>query len=258
MNLAFRMLAAGLTLGCLSFPVRAVSPFPEDLRGVCITGVPGSGGLLLDGRMLRAGEVLTAEQAARVVPVSGESGALVRYLPVSDHGVEPPAVISVGRRDNQAPEALDSLMETYQNLPNTHSLRASDPEGMGVGEILIGLHQGIQGLRGLIVPPPHRNHRRGFHPVVGYRQIPDQSARFPGNGDHPCGLLCRQHIPGPEHPPVQQKSSGARNPGDADPSEILREGADGPDGKTQTAESQPRRQHTKCQIHACYLQKRCR
>ena len=127
MNMAFRMLAAGLAFGCLSLPVQA-SPFPEDLRGVCITGVPASGGLLLDGRLLRAGDVLTAEQAERVVPVSGESGALVRYLPVSDNGVEAPAVISVGRRDNQAPEALDSLMETYQNLPNTHMLRASDPE----------------------------------------------------------------------------------------------------------------------------------
>ena len=130
MNMAFRILAAGLALGLLELPaeVRAHSPFPDHLRGVCITGVPESGGLQLDGRMLRAGEVLTAEQAARVIPVSGEPGALVRYLPVSDKGVEAQAVIPVGRRDNQPPQALDSLMETYQNRPNTHMLRVSDPE----------------------------------------------------------------------------------------------------------------------------------
>ena len=127
MKMVFRMLAAGLALGCLGLPVRA-SPFPRELRGVCITDVPESGGLMLDGRMLRAGDVLTGEQAARAASVPGAAGAEVRYLPVSAGGVGAPAVICVGRRKDQAPEARDSLMETYQNLANTHALRAWDPE----------------------------------------------------------------------------------------------------------------------------------
>ena len=107
----------------------------ETLSGICITGVPDSGTVMLGGRILRAGDILTAEQICRMTfqSLSSESDqqATVTYLPIFPDRVEAMTTLSVaviGRAD-EAPVAQDSAMETYRNLPNEAMLKVSDPEG---------------------------------------------------------------------------------------------------------------------------------
>ena len=109
----------------------------EELAGICITGLPeeNTGTVMLGQRVLRAGDILTAEQVAQMTfhPLRTEKDlqAQLTYLPVYADGVESMEVMSlavIGKTD-RAPVAEDSAMETYKNLPNEALLKVKDPEG---------------------------------------------------------------------------------------------------------------------------------
>ena len=109
--------------------------FGRDLRGICVTAVPETGVLRLGSRIIRRGDVLTAGQLEGRTFCAGEEtqedAARIRYLPMSDSGLQEEAelVISIRGRKNEAPTAEDSKMETYKNLPNEGLLTVTDPEG---------------------------------------------------------------------------------------------------------------------------------
>ncbi len=109
----------------------------QDLAGICITALPDSstGTVMLGNRVLRAGDILTADQIAQMTfhPIATESDreTTVTYLPIYTDRVEAAAVMSIaviGKTD-QAPIAEDSALETYRNLPNEGLLKVKDPEG---------------------------------------------------------------------------------------------------------------------------------
>ena len=108
----------------------------EPLSGICITGLPEShtGTVLLGSRVLCRGDILTAEQVEQMVfcPLKTQEDkvAQVTYLPIYETRVEPAAVmtLSIRGREDKAPVAQDSVLETYKNLSNAGKLMASDPE----------------------------------------------------------------------------------------------------------------------------------
>lgn len=109
----------------------------EDLIGICITGLPeaSTGTVMLGNRVLRTGDILTAGQVAQMTfsPLRTETDqtAVVTYLPIFENRVAPAATATLsirGKQDN-APIAEDSAVETYKNLPNEGTLKVSDPEG---------------------------------------------------------------------------------------------------------------------------------
>jgi len=131
--------AAAAELDCDStycFSPEDFSP-EKNLSGICITGVPETriGTVMLDSRVLRPGDVLTAEQVAQMTfcPLRTETDrtAQITYLPICDNTVAPAAVmtISVRGREDKAPVAEDLATETYKNLPTTVPLKVTDPEG---------------------------------------------------------------------------------------------------------------------------------
>ena len=138
--------AAGLFFGVLAAEVDCDSTYcftAEDfsetgeLTGICITGLPDSsaGTVLLGNRVLRSGDILTAEQVGQMTfaPLRTEedAAASVTYLPIYENRVEPSATmtISIKGKTDQPPVAEDLALETYKNLPNDGILKASDPEG---------------------------------------------------------------------------------------------------------------------------------
>lgn len=146
----FRIAAGCLCLGLACAPVLAaevdagqvycfsLSDFAREetaLTGVCITGLPEQGRLLLGDRVIRAGDILTGEQLSMLTfaPEGREEDgtAVVRYLPVFSDGIseETELTISVWGKRDDPPVAEDSAIETYKNLPNEGMLRFSDPEG---------------------------------------------------------------------------------------------------------------------------------
>lgn len=112
--------------------------FSEDhtLSGICITGLPdpATGTVMLGSRILRTGDILTASQIAQMtfVPLRCEEDmdTSVSYLPIYPDRVEKDATmtISIRGKEDKAPVAEDSAIETYKNLPNTGKLKAFDPE----------------------------------------------------------------------------------------------------------------------------------
>ncbi len=107
----------------------------DPLAGICITSLPENGTVMLGSRVLRPGDILTAEQISQMTfcPLRTEidCSAQVEYLPIYDHAVAPCATMSIAIRgkENKAPAAEDFALETYKNLPNTGKLKVSDPEG---------------------------------------------------------------------------------------------------------------------------------
>ena len=108
----------------------------DSIAGICITGLPenSTGTVMLGSRVLRSGDILTAQQVQQMVfqPLSTQENrvAQVTYLPIYENRVEPAAVmtLSIRGKEDKAPVALDSALETYRNLPNHGVLSASDPE----------------------------------------------------------------------------------------------------------------------------------
>ena len=109
----------------------------DNLAGVCITGLPqpDAGTVMLDTRVIRSGDILTAEQLSQLtftaLGTPEDKEAVVTYLPIYEDRVEKPATmaISIRGREDKAPEVKDMTLETYKNLPNNGKLQASDPEG---------------------------------------------------------------------------------------------------------------------------------
>ena len=148
----FPLYAAALALcfGFCSFPAEAAevgageiycfrtTDFAREesaLAGICITGLPDSGRLLLGSRVIRSGDILTGDQLEKLTyaPENSEEDdtAAVRYLPIFSGGLaeEATVTISVWGKSDDAPVAEDSAIETYKNLPNEGLLKVHDPEG---------------------------------------------------------------------------------------------------------------------------------
>ena len=112
----------------------------ESLAGICITGLPeaAAGTVKLGARVLRCGDILTAEQISQMTfsPVQTETGAdaVMTYLPVfADRvGASASMTISILGKENKAPVAQDFTLETYKNLPLEGKLKADDPEGQAM------------------------------------------------------------------------------------------------------------------------------
>lgn len=107
----------------------------EEIAGICVTSVPDSGAVLLGDRTVQPGDVLTAAQVAQMTfaPADTETDAqaVMEYLPIYPDRVDAAAAMTIqviGKQD-QAPVAEDSAMETYKNLPNEGLLKVEDPEG---------------------------------------------------------------------------------------------------------------------------------
>lgn len=117
----------------------------ENLTGICITQLPdaATGTVMLGNRVIRSGDILTAQQLAQMTfsPLRTEENqdAVVTYLPIFSDRVEPSATmtISIHGKEDKAPVAQDSAMETYKNLPNQGKLNASDPEGESLTYTLV-------------------------------------------------------------------------------------------------------------------------
>ena len=109
--------------------------FGDGLQGACVTSTPRTGSVCLGQRIIRPGDVLTAEQLAQLTyshPGSEtDIQAVMGYLPLNAEGLgqEAELVFSIRGRKNEAPMAEDSGIETYKNLPNEGLLSVTDPEG---------------------------------------------------------------------------------------------------------------------------------
>ena len=148
-----RFLALMAALVCLLGTVRIASAAqvdsdgvycftPEDfsegeLAGVCITYVPETelGAVMLGERMLRPGDILTADQVSQMTfcPVRSEEDMTVSVscLPIYSDRVDPEVTMTIAIRgkENKAPIAENSALETYKNIPLEGSLKVKDPEG---------------------------------------------------------------------------------------------------------------------------------
>ena len=117
----------------------------EGLTGICITGLPDSsaGTVKLGARVLRSGDILTAEQIGQMTfePLRRESDAeaVVTYLPIYANRVDTAAAmtISILGKEDKAPIAEDFALETYKNLPLEGKLKVSDPEGQTLTYTLV-------------------------------------------------------------------------------------------------------------------------
>ena len=109
----------------------------DELAGICITQLPdaSTGTVLLGSRVIREGDILTAHQVSQMtfVPLRTETDrdAVVTYLPIYDNRVDTSTTmtLSIRGKEDKAPVAQDSSLETYKNLPNQGQLKVSDPEG---------------------------------------------------------------------------------------------------------------------------------
>ena len=109
----------------------------QPLAGICITQLPdaASGTVMLGTRVLQPGDILTADQVAQMTfaPLRTQEDvqATVSYLPIYENRVEKSATMTIAIRgkEDKAPTAQDSALETYKNLPNGGKLKVSDPEG---------------------------------------------------------------------------------------------------------------------------------
>ena len=112
----------------------------EALSGICITELPDAdtGTVLLGTRVLREGDILTADQLAQMTfaPLRTETDqdAVVTYLPIYENRVETTAsmTIAIRGKEDKAPVAEDLAAETYKNLPTDGTLKVNDPEGQAV------------------------------------------------------------------------------------------------------------------------------
>ena len=109
----------------------------EPLEGICVTSLPDSrtGTVMMGSRVIRCGDILTADQLTQLTfqPLRAEADqeAVVTYLPIYENRVATSATttISIRGKEDKAPVAQDSTLETYKNLANTGKLKANDPEG---------------------------------------------------------------------------------------------------------------------------------
>ena len=128
----------------------------QKLSGICVTALPDSsaGTILLGQRVVRTGDILSADQLSQLtfqpLRTEADTDVTVTYLPIYENKVdkESTMTICIRGREDKAPVAEDSVMETYKNLANTGNLKAHDPEGENLtftltraprrGEVAIG------------------------------------------------------------------------------------------------------------------------
>ena len=110
----------------------------ENFAGICVTALPEQGAVKLGNRLIRPGDILTAEQTALLTyeptPMEARYTAQLNYLPIFRDRVEAVTTMAItvfGKKD-QPPVAEDSALETYKNLPNEGLLKVSDPEGQAL------------------------------------------------------------------------------------------------------------------------------
>lgn len=108
----------------------------EAISGICITDLPeGKGSVLLGTRVLRAGDILTADQVSQMTfaPTRTEEDQSVQvgYLPIFPDHVAENVTMTIGIRGKEdlPPVAEDSAVETYKNIPVSDHLKVTDPEG---------------------------------------------------------------------------------------------------------------------------------
>jgi VCBS repeat-containing protein len=109
----------------------------EKLAGICITELPDAqtGTVWLGSRILREGDILTADQLAQMTfaPLRTEEDqyATVTYLPIYADRVEAGTTMTIAIRgkEDKAPVAEDTTAETYKNLSAEGTLKVNDPEG---------------------------------------------------------------------------------------------------------------------------------
>ena len=109
----------------------------EEVKGICITQLPDpeTGTVMLGTRVLRQGDILAAEQLAQMtfspLRTQEDATATVTYLPIYENRVAPSTTMTIAIRgkEDKAPVAQDSSVETYKNLPNEGKLKVTDPEG---------------------------------------------------------------------------------------------------------------------------------
>ena len=137
LGLAEPALAAEVDSGALyCFTSADFAGGEEPLTGICVTGLPEAhtGTVLLGNRVVCKGDILTAQQVEQMVfcplKTQEDKSAQVTYLPIYDSRVETEAVmtLAIRGREDKAPVAQDSPLETYKNLSNDGTLLASDPE----------------------------------------------------------------------------------------------------------------------------------
>ena len=116
----------------------------ENFTGICITDLPkAEGTLCLGTRILQPGDILTAQQISQMTfsPLRTESDreVAVGYLPIYKNHVaeESQMTLSILGKEDNAPVAEDSAMETYKNLPGSGKLKVTDPEGQAMTYTLI-------------------------------------------------------------------------------------------------------------------------
>lgn len=154
-----RLLAAALCVLCFAVPAAAAEvdcddvycfspgdfPGEEPITGICITGLPDpdTGTLLLGSRVVRSGDILTAQQVEQLtfspLYTTADQTAQMEYLPIYETRVAPctAMTISIRGKENLAPTAEDSTAETYKNLAATAKLKAADPEGLPLTYTLV-------------------------------------------------------------------------------------------------------------------------
>lgn len=107
------------------------------LAGICVLSLPDSsaGTVMLGTRVVQPGDILTAQQVAKLtfVPLQTQEdvAASMTYLPVYEDYVAASATmtISIRGKEDKAPVAEDFALETYKNLANDGNLKTKDPEG---------------------------------------------------------------------------------------------------------------------------------
>lgn len=112
----------------------------EPLAGICITGLPAAdtGTAMLGRRVLQPGDILTVDQLAQMtfapLRTQVDKDAVMTYLPIYENRVAPAAAMTIAVRgkEDKAPVAQDSAVETYKNLPNEGTLKVTDPEGQAM------------------------------------------------------------------------------------------------------------------------------
>ena len=119
---------------------------PEgNLAGICITALPDAshGTILLGTRVLRPGDILTAQQVSEMTftPLRSEAdvSARMEYLPIYENHVAPCAsmTIAIRGKEDKAPIAEDMAVETYKNLELQGNLKVRDPEGQALNYTVI-------------------------------------------------------------------------------------------------------------------------
>lgn len=123
--------------GCYCFVQEDFASGESQLAGICITQLPEAkkGTVMLGSRVLRPGDVLTAQQVEQMSFVANSAQyddvAAIGYLPMFANGLagESTMTLAIRGRENQAPIAEDCAFETYKNLELTGQLKVREPEG---------------------------------------------------------------------------------------------------------------------------------